>query len=240
MNRMILKNKEKRIKAKTIVILLIVFMIIYSFKTIVFNIGNYFLKSSEAKVVQITSAVINHSVNDDMLDDLNINQLYYVTKNSNNEIEMVDYNSVAVNKFLNNVTISVQKNLLELEKGNFELVGINNNIGGIVFYIPFGSITKNPIFNNIGPNIPVKIKTIGSILTNVRVDVKEYGINNCLIEMNINIEIKQQIILPIISKEIKISNSVPIAYKIINGKIPEYYSGSGLGKSSNIYSIPLE
>ena len=28
-------------------------------------------------------------------------------------------------------------------------------------------------------------------------------------------------------------------YKVINGKIPEYYSGS-LSKGSNIYSIPIE
>ena len=69
--------------------------------------------------------------------------------------------------------------------------------------------------------------------------IKEYGINNCLIEMNLVIEIKQQIMLPLISKKIKIINDIPISYKVINGKIPEYYSGS-LSKGSNIYSIPIE
>lgn len=57
--------------------------------------------------------------------------------------------------------------------------------------------------------------------------------------MNLVIEIKQQIMLPLISKKIKIINDIPISYKVINGKIPEYYSGS-LSKGSNIYSIPIE
>ena len=182
---MILKNNSKNyynIKRnnkviKLIIIFLVLIFFFYILKLLINNISNYFLKNSIAEVEQITSALINYSVTDDMLTDLELDNLYRITKNSDNEVEMIDYNPVAVNKFLNKVTNSIQDGLF-------------------------------------------RIKTIGSILSNVDVKIKEYGINNCLIEMNLVIEIKQQIMLPLISKKIKIINDIPISYKVINGKIP--------------------
>lgn len=244
---MILKNNSKNYYKiektnkifKLIVIFLIIITISYIAKLIINNISNYFLKNSIAEVEQITSALINYSVTDDMLTTLELDNLYRITKNSDNEVEMIDYNPVAVNIFLNKVTNAVQDGLFKMEQGDLTIIGKDFNDDGTIFYIPFGSITANPLLNNIGPKIPVKIKTVGSILSNVDVKIKEYGINNCLIEMNLVIEIKQQIMLPLISKKIKIINDMPISYKIINGKIPDYYSGS-LSKGSNIYSIPIE
>ena len=230
---MILKNNSKNyynIKRnnkviKLVIIFLVLIFFFYILKLLINNISNYFLKNSIAEVEQITSALINYSVTDDMLTDLELDNLYRITKNSDNEVEMIDYNPVAVNKFLNKVTNSIQDGLFKMEKGDLTIIGKGFNDDGTIFYIPFGSITSNPIFNNLGPKIPVRIKTIGSILSNVDVKIKEYGINNCLIEMNLVIEIKQQIMLPLISKKIKIINDIPISYKVINGKIPEYYSG---------------
>ena len=244
---MILKNNSKNyynIKRnnkviKLIIIFLVLIFFFYILKLLINNISNYFLKNSIAEVEQITSALINYSVTDDMLTDLELDNLYRITKNSDNEVEMIDYNPVAVNKFLNKVTNSIQDGLFKMEKGDLTIVGKGINEDGTIFYIPFGSIMANPIFNNLGPKIPVRIKTIGSVLTNIEVKITEYGINNCLIEMYLVVEIKQQIILPLISKEIKVVNDMPISYKIISGKIPDYYSGS-IGKSSSIYSIPLE
>lgn len=246
-NRMILKNNSnhnyiiKRNKKifKLFLIFFVGMTLINITKLIVNNVSNYFLKNSVSDVIQLTSSLINYSVKDDMLDDLDLDNLYKITKNSNNEIEMVDYNPISVNKFLNKVTTTIQDGLFKMEKGDLTIVGKGINEDGTIFYIPFGSITSNPIFNNLGPKIPVKIKTIGSVLTNIEVKITEYGINNCLIEMYLVVEIKQQIILPLISKEIKVVNDMPISYKIISGKIPDYYSGS-IGKSSSIYSIPLE
>ena len=90
----------------------------------------------------------------------------------------------------------------------------------------------------MGPKIPVRVEFVGSVLTNINTTIKEYGINNALIEMVIQIELKEKIILPILSKEILITNEVPVSYKIINGNIPNYY-GEGISNNSNIYSLPL-
>ena len=41
-------------------------------------------------------------------------------------------------------------------------------------------------------------------------------------------------------RRIKINNNVPVAIKIINGSVPDYYSDGKLNSSSNILSLPIE
>lgn len=235
-----LKN-NKRIRKKRRILILIFFSItLLLFKTMEKNISLFFIKYAEGEVAKLTTYVINTSVESGLFDDLDYDDLYFITKNSNNEIEMVDYNSITVNKFLNEVTDRLQSNLLKLEAGNTDFTNQLPKKSGVLFYIPFGIITNNPLFNNMGPNIPVRLKTLGALSTNIDIRVKEYGINNSLVEMVIAIEITQEIILPTITKTIKVTNEIPVSYKIINGKIPNYYGTNGINKSSNIFSIPLE
>lgn len=222
-------KKNYLIKLRIMVIVFFIFFltIFFLFKSLIDNVSKYFINYAEIEATKMVSNIINDAVTVDTYEKLKFDNLYYITKNKNDEVQMIDYNSVIVNEFLNKVTSKIQNDLLLLEKDT-------------LFYMPFGSITNNPLFNNMGPNIPVKLKLINSVLTNINTKIVEYGINNCIVEMNMFIEIKIKIILPIIFKEFLITNEVPISYKIINGKIPNYYTLNGTSKNSNIYSIPLE
>lgn len=142
---------------------------------------------------------------------------------------MVDYDSYLVNAFLRDVTDNITRSLEKEE----------SNPDKIAFYIPLGSIFQNPIFNNKGPQIPVRMEIIGSVLSNISTKVTEYGINNCLIEMYVHVEVKEKVILPVIAKTITITNDLPVSYKVIRGKVPSYY-GNSINKDSSIYSIPME
>ena len=226
MNRMHLKNKRKIFMQKR---LLLVFFVMIFFLILFINLTNnafnVLLNYAESMVIKRTSIIINKASDDEALKYLE-NDLYTITKNNNNEIETIDYDSLAVNKFLNKITDNIESGL----SSDAQLLNLN---------IPFGVVFNNPFFTNVGPNIPVKVQYIGSVLTNISTNVKEYGINNSLIEMVVLVEVSEKIVLPFVSKDILITNEVPFSYKIINGKIPDYY-GSGLSKNSNIYSIPIE
>ena len=87
-----------------------------------------------------------------------------MTKNDNNEIQMIDYNTYLVNAFLRDVVSDLQNNFNDLLEDD------------VTFYVPFGSVFQNVFFNNVGPLIPVKIKLIGSIVSNIETSIKEYGI----------------------------------------------------------------
>ena len=60
-----------------------------------------------------------------------------------------------------------------------------------------------------------------------------------MLETNINIEINQLVVLPIATKEMKITSSVPIAMKLVQGTVPNYYF-NGIDRNSNTITIPTE
>lgn len=227
--RMQLKNKKKVFRSRVIVFFILFLILIYFFYKVTVNISYFYLNYSIREARQIIENAISSAVTDDILFDIKDKNLFNVTMNSSGEIEMIDYDSYLVNVFLRDVTDNIVDTLKKEE--------INSN--RVSFYIPLGSITKNPIFNSRGPKIPVRMEVIGSVLSGVHTKVTEYGINNSLIEMVVRVEVSEKVILPMITDNITVVNEIPFSYKIIKGKIPTYY-GDGIGKFSSIYSAPLE
>ena len=95
----------------------------------------------------------------------------------------------------------------------------------IIYNVPMSIIYDVPILVGIGPKVPFKLDILGNVFTEILTNIKDYGINNSLIEMQLKIKINVQIILPFSSKNIIVENKIPLKTKIIQGKIPEYYGG---------------
>ena len=224
--RMYLKNNKKRFhKKRLLLITLIIIILIYIYSILYKNLYNYYLNYSENEASKIITNVIYKSINEESLKELKNNELYKITKNKDKEIEMIDYNPYLINSFLRKTIEDLIKNL-EKEESKKDNVS---------FYIPFGSIFQNPILNNRGPKIPVRMELVGSIITSIDSKIKDYGINNSLIEVYMHIEIKERLILPTKAKEAIIINDIPISYRIIKGKVPSYYSNNGFS-----YMMPIE
>lgn len=220
-----MKNKKRVYKKRKLALLVIFFCVfLYLFYLVLGNMNTFYLNYSVRKARVIIDNVFSKAVSDDILNSLDDEKLFIITKNNNDEIETIDYNTFLVNRFLRDVSINID-NTLKKEQVNPD---------NIYFYIPIGAVFNTPILNDKGPRIPVKIKTVGSVLSGVKTNVKEYGINNVLIEMYISIEIEEKVILPVISKTIKVKNEIPISYKIIKGVVPNYYGGE-ISKNSSIY-----
>lgn len=219
--RMHLKgNKVKGVRKRVIVICIIIvigYIVFTSYK----NVSYYYLNYSEKKAKDIIDVAMGKGITNSSLKIINSKDLYRVTKNDKNEITMIDYDSYLVNLFLKDISNNISIALDEEEKD-------------IAFYVPMGTIFKNPLLNSKGPKLPVRIEMLGSVNTNIETKVKDYGINNSLIEMYIHVVVKEKVMLPVISSDIKIENNFPISYKIIAGKVPNYY-GNGISKSSGLY-----
>ena len=222
--RMRLKSKRKIFIKKRIIIFTLLIIIGYLFYFSYSNISYYYLNYSIKTAKNIIDEAVDSSLTDDALSLIKEKDLYKITRNSSKEIEMIDYDSYLVNLFLRDVTNNISKTLT---KGKVSRESS--------FKVPVGSLFKSPILNDKGPKIPVRMELIGSVTTNVDTKITDYGINNCLLEMYIHVEVKEKIMLPTVSDVIKVTNDIPISYKIIKGKVPSYY-GSGITKSSNIFS----
>ena len=90
-------------------------------------------------------------------------------------------------------------------------------------FLVSGVVFDNIILANIGPKIPVKLNMIGDILTNINTKVTDYGINNAVVEIIVDVEVYEQVILPFTTKRITINTDIPIAVKLIQGEIPSYF-----------------
>lgn len=191
-----------------------------------------------SEIKNISTSIINDAINKEIY---NFNdKMVNISRNSKDEIEMIDFNSVEVNKLLISVTEEVLKSLKDLERGNNDISLEKVKYEDKVFYeIPLGAFSKNMLLANLGPKLPIKLNVIGDVVSNIKTEVKEYGINNALIEVFINVTVSEKVVMPFISKTVDVNVDVPISLKIIHGNIPQYYGGI-FSKNSGILSIPTE
>ena len=155
---------------------------------------------AEEKVRKHLTEIINESTHDITFS----NSLYTINKNSNNEINMITYNSYEATSLINKITQNIQNNL-------------DQNL--IVDEIPLGVINNNAL-------LKINFILIGDVLSELETEVKPYGINNALVELRIKLIANARIILPLTSKDITFTNNIPLSINIVNGHIPEAYIGS--------------
>lgn len=215
----------------SIIIMLVCITILIIFKIINQKMMPILVNYAEIETERIAMAVINKSIlkytTNEGLEDLII-----TNTNENNEIVSVDFNAVNVNNILYSITNSIEQDLILLDKGKFDELNIpisnvyeKSDISGIVYYIPFGVVTGASIIADIGPKIPVKNKIVGSVYSNIKTEVIEYGINNAMIKIYIEVEVNEQVILPFTSKKVNVKSELPVFIKLVQGKIPSVYGG---------------
>ena len=239
------KNKYNIIIFAFVCVLISVFSII---KFIGSRVSPIILNYAESEARKIATLMINSAVSQKISSDLDTDNLFIITKDSRGEISTIDFVSTEVNKILTEVTEVIQNNLKSLERGNIEKLDIpaSNYLSadkdlkrGIIFEIPSGVVFDNALLANLGPKIPVKLNLVGDILSEITTKVTNYGINNALVEIKINIKLIEQVLLPISSNQIEIVASVPITLKLIQGSVPNYYI-DGINGNSSVISIPTQ
>lgn len=207
------------------------------------------LELSELEVNKFSTIVVNKAIAQVLEDKINTDELFETLINDSGEIQTIDFNPVIVNQVLNVAASVVQNNLKLLEEGELDTIGvydmdlpedrIEDLKKGIIVKIPIGVITESSILSNLGPEIPIRLHYVGDVNSNISTKITQYGINNALVEVGVDLEMTAQIILPFTTDKIKLECNIPLAIKMIQGKIPNYYGGS-LSKDSNLFSIPLE
>ena len=228
MKRIKLKKNKKFSFFKILLILVFLFAIslILTFKYIGSKLSDKVESYATKEAKKIITLVINKSVDKDIISNLDANEIFIESENT------IDFDSKVINEILVTVNKKLKTNLIKLEKGNLKINSSNNDKKlkkGIIYEIPTGIIFNNALLSNIGPKIPVKLQLVGDILTSIDTNVVDYGINNAIIEVDIKITINEQVLLPYSSKQISVTEKIPLALKLIQGKIPNYYSNGQAG-----------
>lgn len=229
-----------------VAILIAVFLL---FKYINKKVSPILLDYAEMESRKLASIVVSKAINKEIASELTVENLFVITKSDDGEIKTIDFNPVLVNELLLKATTAVQTNLKYLEDGKIDKLELGENTlinynpdnlrEGIFYKIPAGVVFNNSLLANLGPKIPVRFSLIGELGANIVSNVTNYGINNALIEVQMNLKLNQKVILPIASRKATVEVNVPIALKIVQGVVPEYYF-NGLSKNSSTFTLPIE
>ena len=230
-----------------IIVICLVIFVILTFRFINKRVSPILMDYAESYIKKVTNLIINKAISKQLSEELNIDDLFMMTKDGNDYIRTIDFNPSLVNKALTIITNNIQLNLKYLEEGRIDSIDLpdnveierNNQKKGILYEIPSGIVFGNALLANLGPKIPVKLSLIGDIVSNVNAKVTNYGINNALIEVSVFVSVEEMVLLPITSKKIKVESSVPVAMKLVQGIVPNYYF-NGMDKNSPSLSLAVE
>lgn len=235
--------RKKAIFNKFIIItIIILFLVTINLKILNNKIMPKLLKYAEQESYKIGTLIINDAISKKVVEDLNVDDMFIITYDKKGEIVSIDFDTVIVNKVLTQATRQVELSLKYLEADHLELIDlpkniiINNHHDGILFMLPIGLAFSNVLLSNLGPKIPIKLELVGSVLSGIDTKLTNYGINNALIELSLNLEVSLNVILPFVSKRETIKTKIPLAIKLLNGKIPEYYLNGYLSSPINVNS----
>lgn len=228
------KNKSMR---KNYVIFIVFFIIVLC----TFKIFIGYSKKANPKIKNVVNMNIDKMINT-MINEYslkanykNIKDVLIINKNINDEIVNIDYNLENLYDFLRKVTIDLKDNLANIENCNnndFIDKYLEKKNKKYILYVPLGVASDNVLLSNLGPKIPIEIKFMGSIITGINTKVKDYGINNSLIEVYVTININILTLTPVDNSKNNYTYNILVASKIIEGHVPQIYGGVMENKSN--------
>ena len=122
---------------------------------------------------------------------------------------MISANVISINEIISDIPIKIQEELDKLENSQFK--------------INIGSFTGSRLLSGRGPQMKVKMSTIGNLDTDLRSEFIEAGVNQTLHKIYLQVDCKVIILTPFNTIEENISNQVLLAEAVIVGTTPDTY-----------------
>lgn len=216
-----IKNSHKEI---LIIIISITTFIITSYYNK--NISPKLLDIATTKIEEITNIYIKNNI---VPTNVDIERLIKINKNSKDEILYVDIDTTYANEIMVGVVKKIQSNIFEFQVDDQMLKKHHNDI---YINIPLLASNEGVLFQNLGPKIPVKLNFYEHAFGNINVELIDYGINNALIKIYLEVFLEQKMYLPYKEEKLTKNFSLLISSKIISGSVPSIYGGS-INKSSS-------
>lgn len=196
--------------------------------TILVMVDNYFDDKSsiyiEKEATTIISDIITESIKEsDIISSSN--NLIKCSYTDEQKIESIYIDSSIVTKILtsvnSNLSVMLKEGIIEESIESIEL--------------PLGMLISKALFTTLGPNINIEVLPATLYKTDIVTDLVDYGINNSLFEVYLNIEIELETIIPLKQTTINYNTNILLSSVVVQGEVPYYYY---LGEGT-IQSLPL-
>ena len=222
-----------------VTIIFVILFTIFLLSKFVKQLDHSLVEISTNEIRRVTYRFITDEIDHSVFNNTNLEDILIINQNDDGEILYVDFNLEQAYLVLDQVSSVLTNSFLQLESGNVSVAyldsELSHELGSMVLSIPIGNSFSHFYFYNLGPKIPVRINFIGSVLTNLKTKVTNYGLNNALVELFVTIEFKTQIMSPFQMEEITLKYDAVIASMMIEGEVPSFYGGT-IERESSIYT----
>ena len=209
-------NFENEKKLKLIKIVIIFTIAILVVKLILDAVNPVIETLSRDKAKSIATIISNEKATK-VMDNFQYEDLMNIERDENNNITMINANIVVINKIISDIAVEIQKALNEQESEDL--------------YIRLGNFSGSKFFAGSGPKIPIKISTVGNVITDFRSEFSSAGINQTLHRVYLQVDCSVIIVTPFESIQETISNQVILLENVIVGTVPNtYYNIEGMGE----------
>lgn len=217
------KNKDAKKYSKIIKITIVVVIAIYTASMVINGLNPIIDVQCKTMAKSIATKICNEQASV-VMNKYKYDDLCTTTRDANGNISLISANVVTVNGIASDVAIKIQEEL--------------NNKNNGKFYIPLGSFTGSRALSGRGPNVELKMSTVGNVETDLKSEFISKGINQTLHKVYLQVCCKVIVLTPFNSIEEKIVNQVLLAEAVIIGITPNtYYNLEGLDKNGVVDTI---
>lgn len=205
-----------RSKMPIIAAVMLVIILVTAYLLIDARIKGSILELAQAKAQLKVVELINQAVYEKVVQETEYKDIVNVHKDDEGRIVMIQANTVILNQIMAKTISAVIAGLDKLDEETIR--------------IPLGQITGITFLSGSGPRIEVKIIPSKQLSVNVKDKFEQAGINQTRHQIYLIINSKVKMAVPLMSKEIHVTTTIPMAETIIVGEVPETYvnfSGSG-------------
>lgn len=137
---------------------------------------------------------------------------------------MISSNVITINEIISDIPIRIQEEFNKQENSKFK--------------ISIGSFTGSRILSGRGPELEIKMSTIGNLDTYLRSEFTDAGINQTLHKIYLQVDCQVVILTPFNTIEEKIVNQVLLSEAVIVGTTPNtYYNFEGMEEGHELEII---
>lgn len=224
-----------------IIVLLIFFLVCFFLAIFSKYLSPGIINITKYKVNEVTTNIVNDAVFNYKKSNTDLNNLIVTKNNKKEEIISVDVDMEQAYVMLSDLVAEIRNNIEKFQQGDYKyynMESLSTSHNGLVISIPLGAMSGRNLIINLGPKIPVKISLLEDVKANLRTEVKEYGINNSLINLYIKIDIEQNIEMPSATKSFFYNYEMLLSSKLVYGVVPDFYGGYK-GNETGIVNIPV-
>ena len=202
------RQKNKKLKVIFIIIICNIFVI-----SIIRAVKPVFKSLCEEKAKSIATIVSNEQASA-VMKEYSYNNLFDIEKDKDGNVKMIKSNIFVINEITSDVSIKIQNEINENGKKDV--------------FIPLGTFTGSKLLSGRGPNINIKISTIGNVETDLKSEFISQGINQTLHRVYLQVKCEEEVLTAFGDIQTDIANQVLLLENVIVGNIPEtFYNFEG-------------